>query len=85
MNNSIFFEVKDNGLGINAKKVLDSESSGIGLDNTEKRLKNYFGQGTSLKIDSTTKGYTVSFKIPITKRRSSIIGPKEITNLIEEK
>lgn len=85
LNNSIFFEVKDNGLGINAKKVLDSESSGIGLDNTEKRLKNYFGQGTKLMIDSTFSGYTVSFRIPKNKRRSNIIGPKEMTNLIEEK
>lgn len=81
--NSIFFEVRDNGLGSNAKKVLDSESSGIGLDNTEKRLKNFFGQGTKLNIESSDKGFIVSFKIPGNKRVARSLGPKEITNLIE--
>jgi len=31
----VFFEVKDNGLGINAKKVMDGSSNGIGMINTD--------------------------------------------------
>ena len=44
----IFFEVKDDGLGSNAKKVMDGSSSGVGLTNTDQRLKSIFGPGSGL-------------------------------------
>lgn len=63
-NNMIFFEVKDDGLGSNAKKVMDGSSSGVGLKNTDERLKNIFGPGSGLRIRSNEWGYSVSFFIP---------------------
>jgi sensor histidine kinase YesM len=63
-NNMIFFEVKDDGLGSNAKKVMDGTSSGVGVKNTDERLKNIFGPGSGLRIRSNEWGYSVSFFIP---------------------
>lgn len=60
----IFFEVKDDGLGSNAKKVMDGSSSGVGLTNTDQRLRSIFGPGSGLRIRSTEWGYSVSFFIP---------------------
>jgi len=59
----IFFEVKDNGLGSNAKKVIDGSSSGIGMSNTDLRLKSYFGPQSHLRVRSSDKGYSVNFFI----------------------
>jgi Putative regulator of cell autolysis len=59
----IFFEVKDDGLGSNAKKVMDGSSSGIGMSNTDLRLKSYFGPQSGLRVRATEKGYSVSFYI----------------------
>lgn len=61
--NIIFFEVKDNGLGVNAKKVMDGSSSGIGMSNTDLRLKSYFGPQSRLRVRATDKGYSVNFFI----------------------
>jgi two-component system, LytTR family, sensor kinase len=63
-NSMIFFEVKDDGLGSNAKKVMDGSSSGVGMKNTDERLKNIFGPGSGLRIRSNEWGYSVSFFIP---------------------
>jgi len=63
-NSMIFFEVKDDGLGSNAKKVMDGSSSGVGMKNTDERLKNIFGAGSGLRIRSNEWGYSVSFFIP---------------------
>jgi two-component system, LytTR family, sensor kinase len=63
-NNMIFFEVKDDGLGSKAKKVMDGSSSGVGLKNTDQRLKSIFGSGSGLRIKSNEWGYSVSFFIP---------------------
>lgn len=63
-NNMIFFEVKDDGLGSNATKVMDGSSSGVGMKNTDERLKNIFGPGSGLRIRSNEYGYSVSFFIP---------------------
>lgn len=61
----IYFEVSDDGLGINAKKVLDSNSSsGIGLKNSDKRLKSIYGRSAKLHIEPRLDGYKVSFTIP---------------------
>ncbi|PAD69024.1 histidine kinase [Bacillus sp. 7586-K] len=61
--------IKDNGIGMDEDKLsnlLDSETEqtrGIGLLNTNRRLKQLYGQG--LKIESSLKkGTVVSFKIP---------------------
>jgi sensor histidine kinase YesM len=59
----IFFEVKDDGLGSNAKKVMDGSSSGIGMANTDLRLKSYFGPQSGLRVRATEKGYSVNFFI----------------------
>ncbi len=63
-NNMIFFEVKDDGLGSKAKKVMDGSSSGVGLKNTDMRLKSIFGASSGLRIRSNEWGYSVSFFIP---------------------
>ncbi len=59
----IFFEVKDNGLGSKAKKVMDGTSSGIGMSNTDMRLKSYFGPDSRLRVRSSQQGYSVNFYI----------------------
>src|SRR5579859_3298077 len=59
----IFFEVKDNGLGVNAKKVIDSSSSGIGMSNTNLRLRSYFGPQSHLRVRASEKGFSVNFFI----------------------
>jgi two-component system, LytTR family, sensor kinase len=65
VNQMIFFEVKDDGLGSNAKKVMDGSSSGVGIKNTDQRLRSTFGPGSGLRIHSNEWGYSVSFFIPI--------------------
>lgn len=64
-NHMIFFEVKDDGLGSNAKKVMDGSSSGVGIKNTDQRLRNSFGVSSGLRIRSNEWGYSVSFFIPV--------------------
>jgi two-component system, LytTR family, sensor kinase len=59
----IFFEVKDDGLGSKAKKVLDGSSSGVGMANTDLRLKSYYGPMSGLRVKSNEFGYSVSFYI----------------------
>jgi two-component system LytT family sensor kinase len=67
INQMIFFEVKDDGLGSNAKKVMDGSSNGVGLKNTDERLRSIFGPGAGLRIRSSQWGYSVSFFIPVTE------------------
>lgn len=57
----VYFEVSDDGLGKNASKVLDGNSSGVGLKNSDKRLKSIFGKSAGLKIEPKNDGYTVKF------------------------
>ncbi len=59
----IFFEVRDDGLGIKAKKIMDGSSSGVGMANTDRRLKSYYGQQSGLRIRANESGYAVSFFI----------------------
>jgi len=61
--NIIFFEVKDDGLGTKAKKVMDGSSSGVGMANTDLRLKSYFGPQSGLRVRATDRGYSVNFFI----------------------
>lgn len=60
----IYFEIKDDGLGINAKKVLDGKSTGVGLKNSDKRLRSIYGKYAGLHINARKDGYTVSFILP---------------------
>lgn len=60
----IYFRVSDDGLGINAKKVLDGKSTGVGLKNTDKRLQSIYGKTAGLQVKATEEGYSVSFTIP---------------------
>jgi LytS/YehU family sensor histidine kinase len=69
INQMIFFEVKDDGLGTNAKKVMDGNSSGVGMKNTDQRLRSTFGPGSGLRIHSSQWGYSVSFFIPVTEEQ----------------
>ncbi|NOT74864.1 MAG: histidine kinase [Cyclobacteriaceae bacterium] len=62
---AVFFEVRDDGLGIHAKKVMDGSAGGVGMKNTDLRLKSYYGHFAGLKVKSTEYGYSVSFSIPI--------------------
>ena len=75
-NNMIFFEVKDDGLGSNAKKVMDGSSSGVGMKNTDERLKSIFGPGSGLRIHSNEWGYSVSFFIPFEEPASEELNSK---------
>lgn len=61
----IYFSIEDDGLGVNAKKALDSvQSTGIGLSNSDKRLKSIYGFSARLHIDAREDGFKVSFTIP---------------------
>lgn len=82
-NNMIFFEVKDDGLGINSQKVMDGSSSGVGMKNTDQRLKSIFGPGSGLRIRSTEWGYSVSFFIPF-EEGEQIMEPEQIPELKSE-
>lgn len=74
----IFFEIKDDGLGSKAKKVMDGSSSGVGMMNTNLRLKSYFGVQSHLRVLASEHGYSVSFfledkKVMQEKNNESII------------
>lgn len=66
--NGKLFSVSDNGKGMSVIKIKnilsgDSENSGIGIPNINKRLNNIYG--ITLKIESEeNKGTTVSFVLP---------------------
>jgi two-component system LytT family sensor kinase len=61
--NIIFFEVRDDGMGTLAQKVMDGSSNGVGMANTDLRLKSYFGPQSGLRVRASEKGYSVSFFI----------------------
>lgn len=77
----VYFEVRDNGLGIHAKKVMDGSSSGVGMKNTNMRLKSYYGAGAALKVQTGVTGYSVSFVIPVLE---SIEGPSTLDEPMEK-
>ena len=80
----IFFEVRDDGLGKHAKKVLDASSSGVGLENTTKRLTNFFGPTAKIKIQSLDDGYVVSFMVPEKYKRTLRSKKRELIDLENE-
>ncbi|MFN8843550.1 MAG: sensor histidine kinase [Chryseotalea sp.] len=72
----IYFEVQDDGLGSKAKQVLDGitqPGTGVGLKNTDQRLRSIFGNSAGLKIHSSDLGYTVSFYLPASTPTTEII------------
>lgn len=73
----IYFEVKDDGLGSNAKKVMDGSSSGVGMINTDLRLKSYFGPHSQLRVRSSELGYSVSFFIEAKDQEIKVNGTYE--------
>lgn len=76
----IFFEVRDDGLGTKAKKIMDGSSSGVGMANTDQRLKSYYGPQSGLRIRSNEKGYAVSFFIE-EKEKKEKVKSKEVLEL----
>ncbi|MFN7602498.1 MAG: sensor histidine kinase [Bacteroidota bacterium] len=79
----IMFEVSDDGLGSNAKKVMDGSSSGIGMANTDLRLKSYFGPQSGLRVKATEKGYSVRFFVEDQKIRTPIAATMHENELSE--
>jgi two-component system, LytTR family, sensor kinase len=82
INQMIFFEVKDDGLGSNAKQVMDGSSSGVGVKNTDQRLRSIFGPGAGLRIRSNEWGYSVSFFIPIMEEQKEMMSETELTSKV---
>lgn len=70
----VYFEVSDNGLGKKAEKVMDGSSSGVGMKNTDMRLKSYYGPGAGLRVHAAEDGYSVSFIIPVLESVEKGIG-----------
>lgn len=66
----IFFEVRDDGLGTKAKKIMDGSSSGVGMANTDLRLKSYYGPQSGLRIRASENGYAVSFFVEEKERKT---------------
>jgi two-component system LytT family sensor kinase len=50
---------------------MDGSSGGVGLKNTDQRLKSIFGAGSGLRIRSNEFGYSVSFFIPFEAQETS--------------
>ena len=69
----IFIEVTDNGVGIEHEKLgcvlSDKNKSGIGLKNTDERLKLYYGENCGISIKSEFGKYT-TVVIKITDKTS---------------
>jgi sensor histidine kinase YesM len=59
-------EVKDNGPGIDAEKVLESRrGKGLGLANTQARLAGLYGTAARFEMrNSPTGGLVVALEIP---------------------
>ena len=62
----LWVEVSDDGVGIEAnKRRRNAPSIGIGLANTDARLRKLYGEESKLKVESTENGVTVKFSIPL--------------------
>ncbi|USG68495.1 ATP-binding protein [Brevibacillus ruminantium] len=79
--NSTFFEVRDDGIGMEEEKVrslLDltmKNKQGIGLSNTNRRLTQMYGKGLSI-CSKPGEGTSVSFVIPDAAQRRSKLDEK---------
>ena len=73
----IFFEIRDNGMGIPPEKlplVLKpgyGSGNGVGMSNVHERLKSLFGEEYGLEIESTQgQGTSIHFRIPLVCKSS---------------
>ncbi|GBF31887.1 autolysis histidine kinase LytS [Desulfocucumis palustris] len=73
----IFFEIRDNGVGIPPEKVPlvlkpgFGSGNGVGMSNVHERLKGLFGDEYGLKIESTPgQGTSIQFRIPLVCKSS---------------
>ena len=57
-------ELNDNGVGIHNNSEYETSQSGVGLKNSDERLKNMFDYRSRLKTKATEVGYAVNFQIP---------------------
>lgn len=83
-NDSIFFELKDNGCGIPKEALAllrqqlatlkEDERHGIGLYNVNKRLHLYYPDSRGLMVESTEgNGTSISFRIPALNDQKSAL------------
>lgn len=75
-NDDVYIEILDNGVGMNKEKIRDifsanevineeSVSTGLGMNNVNKRLIYYYGEDYNLKVDSkVNQGTKVTIRIP---------------------
>jgi LytS/YehU family sensor histidine kinase len=62
----LWVEVSDDGVGMKTNKLGNHEPSiGIGLANTDARLRKLYGEESKLNVESTENGVTVSFSMPL--------------------
>ena len=62
----VYFSVEDNGLGSKSKLIDNGKkSTGIGLKNSDQRLRTMFGHRSGIKIEKGENGFKASFKIPV--------------------
>lgn len=66
--NQVYFELKDDGVGINNNSQYETSNSGVGLKNSNERLINMFNYRSRLKTSATENGYSVNFQIPWTTK-----------------
>ena len=62
----VYFSVEDNGLGSKSKIIEGGKkSTGIGLKNSDQRLRTMFGHRSGIKVEKGENGFKASFKIPV--------------------
>jgi LytS/YehU family sensor histidine kinase len=62
----LWVEVSDDGVGMKTNKLSNhAPSIGIGLANTDARLRKLYGEESKLNVESTENGVTVSFSMPL--------------------
>ena len=65
-NNFLKLSVLDTGAGDKTNQILQNRQKGVGLNNVEQRLHNYYGDSAALSIESQNgKGMTAEIKIPV--------------------
>jgi two-component system, LytTR family, sensor kinase len=65
--------LQDSGSGLpGAGEEVRNPGAGVGLSNVEKRLKLYYGPDCDLRIDSSSSGTTVEFRVPVAKPAKAI-------------
>ncbi len=64
----VYFEINDDGVGINNNSQYETSSSGVGLKNSNERLINMFTYKSRLKTNASEDGYSVKFEIPWKKQ-----------------